>query len=749
VEYAAGPVGACATSTIQPVPVSLSVPPQERSKLEPARVPVLRLLSAGVLSAWTLVAADAIERQGWPHFSFWDHVLGALGMYAAVGALLALIVAGLMNVELALVGRRVRASGWRGLSARSAFYGIVGGVSSISTAIWTFSGEHVQKTLLATWGPVFFASALGLATAAGAALLQLALRSLTQGGRLFFAVAALFLAGGCFITRVDLTAFVALYSRVHTILEVSAALCLGAGYALLLTYLARFPGVARAKAGFGVAAGAWLTLTLLLPSLRTWFDESLKHVWLEEVYVGRMLRRIQVAEAFLSDPLHWRGMHMARIERLKARYGLRDLSLSPAWSAPLAEPKETWDALRQLRKGQPRYNVIVFYVDTLRADLALNADEMPALGRFRARSLDFRRSYAVGSDTLRSLPALTGGNYDVLDTQENDLLRVAKRANYDTGLVIAKSAYEFLSKLRPEFNFDGHRVVQDYPAEQQVWGYGAQWPTASKIVDQALEFIDTPRKAPFFLWLFNFDQHNWAQLEKDYVERQANRFGITDDSALHPYRYRAVARTIDQEFQRLLDRLEQRHLLEQTIVLFVSDHGEALGRDGFWVHSVFLWESLLRVPLVLHVPGLPPRVIDNKVSLVDVAPTLGRYMDPTLDGRGFHGEDLLTQLLPRVPPRRFPLLTLSASKDLLVRIGLVDPVDEFKLVLSFEAALPELYDLRATDPDSRNWASEHDARVRRGLNLLVRSPLFPRTREDFELRDTRAQRALELPSEEP
>jgi hypothetical protein len=707
------------------------------------------LLAAGVLSAWTLVAADSIAREGWPHFSFWSHVLGSLGMYAAVGALLALFIAALIALELALVGRRVgeRNGAWR--AVRPAFYGIVGGVSSISTAIWTFSGEHVQKTLLALWGPVLFAGALGLASAIGAACVLFALRSLRDGGRAWWLLCALFLLMGALVVRVDLTLYVALYSRVHTILEVIAALSLGAGYALLLTFLARFSLPSRASALFGAAAGAWLFSTVVFSGLRTWFDESLKHVWLEEVYVGRMLRRIQVAEAFLSDPLHWHGMHMARIERLKARYGIKDLSLSPAWHAPLSESKETWDALRRLRGGQQRYNVVVYYVDTLRADLALNAGEMPAFARFRKQSLDFRRSYAVGSDTLRSLPALTGGNYDVLDTPENDLLRVAKRANYETGLVIAKSAYEFLSKLRPEFNFDVNRVVPDYPSEQQVWGYGAQWPTASKIVDQALEFVAQPRKQPFFLWLFNFDQHNWAQLDKEYVERQAHQFGITDDSELHPYRYRAIARTIDHEFERLLAKLEERHLLEQTIVLFVSDHGEALGRDGFWVHSVFLWESLLRVPLALRVPGLSPRVIDNKVSLIDVAPTLGRYMDPTLDGRGFQGEDLLSQLLPTVPRRRFPLLNLAASKDMLVRIGLVDPVDEFKLVLSFEAALPELYDLRASDPDSRNWASEHDARVRRGLNLLVRSPLFPRSAEDFDLRDTRAQRAIEPPPEDP
>jgi len=127
---------------------------------------------------------------------------------------------------------------------------------------------------------------------------------------------------------------------------------------------------------------------------------------------------------------------------------------------------------------------------------------------------------------------------------------------------------------------------------------------------------------------------------------------------------------------------------------------------------------------------------------VDVAPTLGRYMDPTLTGAGFHGEDLLGQLLPTPPPRRFPLLIASASKDLLVRVGLVDPVEDYKLLVSFEAALPELYKLNGADPDSKNFASEQTARVQRGVRLLARSPIFPREADDFDLRDTRMQKKL-------
>ncbi len=113
---------------------------------------------------------------------------------------------------------------------------------------------------------------------------------------------------------------------------------------------------------------------------------------------------------------------------------------------------------------------------------------MPNLARFAETSLDFSNAYATGSDTLRSLPALTGGNYDVSYTPDNDLLRVARQAGYDRQLVIAKSAHEFLAKLRPEFHFDHAVDVEDYPKEMQVWGYGAQQSTARPIVDRAIEF---------------------------------------------------------------------------------------------------------------------------------------------------------------------------------------------------------------------------------------------------------------------
>lgn len=689
---------------------------------------------SGVLSAWALVVADTWVRSGIPPSALREHFLGSFGLYAAVGGAAGALVAGLVAIEVRL--SRGRSDEPFRSRASAAFYGVVAALASVSTAIWTFSGEKLEGSPLRVIGPIAISLCCGVAGAIGSALIRLGLRR-----KFTLPIGAALLASGAFVSYVDLTWYVALYPRLHTLIELVAALCLGAGFALPLARLATLARGARILRALAIAFGAWCVLTVVWPRTRAWFDDSLKHVWLEEAYVGRMLRRLQVAEAFFSDPLNWPGMHMARIARLKNRYGLADTRVAPEWSQPLAEDKSVWDALRQLRGGQNRYDVIVYYVDSLRHDAIRDQATMPAVSDFAARSLDFRRAYAVGSDTLRSLPALTGGNFDVSQTPPNDLLRVARRANYETTLIIAKSAHEFLNKLRPEFAFERAQVVEDYPAELQVWGYGAQRPTAARLVDGALQELDKQRKRPLLLWLFNFDQHNWAQLDSEHIDAEAKRFGLTDDRDRLAFRYRVVARSIDHQFGRLIRGLEERKRLDRTIVLFVSDHGEALGRDGFWMHSVFLWEPLIRVPLVLHVPKVAPKVVLDKVSLVDVAPTLGRYMDPTLNGRGFHGQDLLGYALPVPPPRRLPLLVLGASKDVLVRVGFVDPVHEFKLVLSLEAALPELYDLRLRDPDEVNLASLHPRRAQRGLELLVRSPIFPRSNEDFEVRDTREQKA--------
>jgi arylsulfatase A-like enzyme len=692
-----------------------------------------------VLAGLSLVWVDAQVREGWPFIPTGQHWRWALLLYAGAGALFGALAHGLLVLEAVW-------SGQRSLLIRSGFFAVAGGALLHGVALSAFTGEAVSATRWAHLGPamVLMVGAFGCWCAAWLALV--AAERLRLGDHAMgLALALGFLIVGLHIARLDLTQYVALYTRLHTALEVGAWTALGVGYGLLLALgRRRYGSVDRVCQVLGSLALASALGLAFSAGLRTGVEGGLRHVFLEEVYVGRMLRRLQLAEAFISDPRGFRSLPLSRLEGLRKRHGLTTLSQDPKWrraAEPLAPEQQA--ELWRLRDPLRRYNVIVYYVDTLRGDVASDRQTMPNLAAFAQGALRFPRAYSASSDTLRALPALTGGDYDILSTPKNDVLRLARRAGYESTLVIPQSAQYFLAKLRPEFRFDRTVTIADHPVQQEVWGYGADRATSGLLVDRALELLDEPRRKrqPFFLWLFNFDLHNWRELSNAHVEAAMQRFGITEDPEKLAYRYRAVAAAVDAEFGRFMLELEHRKLLESTVILFVSDHGEALGRDGFWVHSVFLWESLVRVPLLLKAPGLPAREVRQRVSAVDVAPTLARYMTPNPDLSGYAGEDLLQHLLEKPRPRRLPILLVSASKDVRVRVGVIDPVRDYKLVLSLEAALPELYDLNAEDPDSSNVADQHPELTERLLRDLVASPVFPRSLWDFDVRDTKAQRA--------
>lgn len=699
---------------------------------------------AGVLAAAVLVGADCWVRAGLRYISTRDHLEGSFALYAVAGALLGLLISAIAHLEWLLIGRWAMHRGRLVRLLRPLFYGVVAGVSAMDTAVWTFSGQKAQASPLAVWGPILFCVLIGVGAFIASGLVLLGVDAALKRRPLVWGpIVIVFALAGSVLAWIDLTMFVMLYQRVHTILELAAALAFGAAFALVMVAGARtVPKVVLPLRSAAVMGVFWVSAVSVSPGLRLWLDEKLRHVWLEEAYVGRMLWRFQIVEAFLQEPGEWRGLAVSRIERLRKRYELDDVSLHPKYNEPLREPPEFWGKLQSLRGGQQRYDIVVYYVDTLRQDVAADPQTMPHVVRFSESALDFERAYSTGSDTLRSLPGLTGGNYDVGVTPPNDILRVARRADYESVLVIAQSAAEFLGKLRPEFRFDRTVSIRDYPEDQQVWGYGAQQPTAKDVVDAALAALREPRTRPLLLWMFNFDQHNWRELDAMYVEQAMQRHGVREEPGKLAFRYRAVAASVDEQFGRFIAELERENRLDHTIVLFVSDHGEALGRDGFWVHSVFLWESLIRVPLRLRVPKVPPQRISEKVSIVDVAPTLARFMDPNASMAGYHGEDLLGYVLPDRPPRRHPLFLEGASKDVLVRVGLIHPVEDFKLVLSLEASYPELYDLTRPDPDMMTVTREHPDRTLAALRELVRSPVFPRSAEDFEVRDTKEQKAL-------
>src|SRR5205814_1254407 len=115
---------------------------------------------------------------------------------------------------------------------------------------------------------------------------------------------------------------------------------------------------------------------VVIEPVRRWVEDALRHAWREPVYIGRMLSRMQIAEGFIRDPRGWRGATMSSVVKLRERYDIATTSRSAAWDASLDEPPWLKERLGKLRGGREP-NIIVFYVDTLRADTARDSRVMP------------------------------------------------------------------------------------------------------------------------------------------------------------------------------------------------------------------------------------------------------------------------------------------------------------------------------------------------------------------------------------
>ena len=159
---------------------------------------------------------------------------------------------------------------------------------------------------------------------------------------------------------------------------------------------------------------------------------------------------------------------------------------------------------------------------------------------------------------------------------------------------------------------------------------------------------------------------------------------------------------VDRALGRFIDSLAARKLLDETLIILTSDHGESLGEHGEDTHGYFIYESTLRVPLILHWPqGVSqyPSRVDNPVSLLDVAPTLLDFLGlpaaPT-----FQGHSVLKSFRAHAPNPEPVYAESMYARDHLacsplrsIRVG------RYKYI---EAPKPELYDLAADPGETQN-----------------------------------------------
>jgi choline-sulfatase len=160
---------------------------------------------------------------------------------------------------------------------------------------------------------------------------------------------------------------------------------------------------------------------------------------------------------------------------------------------------------------------------------------------------------------------------------------------------------------------------------------------------------------------------------------------------------------IDQKVGDILDVLERGRMAEDTIILFVSDHGDMLGERGLWFKMCF-FEGSSRVPLMIAAPGWSPACIDQPVSTLDVMPTLAGLagIDVSKLAPWTDGEDLAP--LAKGTGGRGPVpMEYAAEGSEAPLVCLRD--GRFKLTLC-DMDPPMLFDLQADPQELHNLSGD-------------------------------------------
>jgi choline-sulfatase len=218
---------------------------------------------------------------------------------------------------------------------------------------------------------------------------------------------------------------------------------------------------------------------------------------------------------------------------------------------------------------------------------------------------------------------------------------------------------------------------------------------------------EAPSGARLFAWLHLYDPHDPYEPPEPYASRYADR------------PYDGEVAYADDLVGRLDAALGRLGLRDDTLLVVTSDHGEGLGEHGEEVHGFFVYETTLRVPLILRGPGVAAGTrVPGTAHTIDVLPTVQALLGLAPPARA-DGRNLAPALSGGTAPPEAP--TYAESLTPLLHYGWSDlralRDGRFKYVL---APRPELYDLREDPRELRNLAAVDGARAQAMRAALLR-----------------------------
>lgn len=295
---------------------------------------------------------------------------------------------------------------------------------------------------------------------------------------------------------------------------------------------------------------------------------------------------------------------------------------SPSGDSPPSDAAPEPEVLARLPDDA---NFLLLTIDTLRHDLGYtgahkNAKLSPRLDELAAKSTVFERAYALASYTSKSLgpmmigryPSETARTFEHFDRFPAAVPFVQERLQSAGVRTVSVQGYWYF--FFKGYGFErGWDVLDSSAAPKLVAIEGDKTSNGDELADAAIAQLDALAKEDkrFFMWT------HWVDPHAEYVAHEAHDYGSESRE-----RYDGEVSFVDAQVGRILDALSRLSLDDDTVVLVTSDHGEAFGEHGMIRHGFEVWDELVQVPLIVHVPGAKAKLVRQRRSLIDVTATI-------------------------------------------------------------------------------------------------------------------------------
>ena len=277
-------------------------------------------------------------------------------------------------------------------------------------------------------------------------------------------------------------------------------------------------------------------------------------------------------------------------------------------------------------KHAPPRNVLLITIDTLRADhvgcYGYPRGTTPNIDSWADKGAIFTNATSAVPLTLPSHSSIMTGQYPFahgvrdnggfyLDNKWKTLAEVLKSDGFKTGGFISAFVLDRRWGIAQGFDeyFDNFEL-----SKYKMISLDSVQRRGDETLNHAIAWLDRNKSSRFFAWIHFYDPHTPYDPPEPFKSQFKGQglFGLYDGEIAFS----------DNLVGRIHDYLEKNKLLDNTLVVLMSDHGESLGEHDESSHGFFIYDATTHIPLIIWKPGADPQRIKEQVRSIDVYETI-------------------------------------------------------------------------------------------------------------------------------